>query len=131
MGQVDFADVMDFLEARLVEDETAAKTLKPGKNQHVARLRDRVLADIETKRGLMLWVQEIPWSVPDQPCSIWEDALANAVARVPLRLRSPVVFKLVAAYADHPDFPPEWKPLVDQYEPDECKLSSRAASHTA
>jgi hypothetical protein len=58
MRQVDFAVMMEFLWARLREDETAAHALKPGKNQDVARLRDRVLADIEAKRRLVDWVHE-------------------------------------------------------------------------
>ncbi|MFD4523284.1 DUF6221 family protein [Streptomyces sp. NPDC058470] len=125
MVYVDLADVMDFLEARLVEDETEAKELKPGKNQNVARLRDRVLADVEAKRRLMGWVQELPWSPQDRPRSIVEGAIVNAVANIPLKLRSPVVFKLVEAYVGHPEFRPEWGPIED-----ECKLSTRTQGHS-
>ncbi|MFF0451714.1 DUF6221 family protein [Streptomyces sp. NPDC004609] len=56
---------MEFLRARLHEDETAARALKPGKNQDVARLRDRVLADVEAKRRLMDWVEELPRRAKD------------------------------------------------------------------
>lgn len=58
MRRDDFRVMMEFLKARLRADEEAAHALKPGKNQDVARLRDRVLADVEAKRRLVHWVEE-------------------------------------------------------------------------
>lgn len=52
----DFDVMVEFLKARLREDESAAKALKPSKSEDVARLRDRILADVEAKRRLMDWV---------------------------------------------------------------------------
>ncbi|MFD9532096.1 DUF6221 family protein [Streptomyces sp. NPDC060010] len=112
----DFEVMMEFLRARLREDEVAARALNPGKNEDVIRLRDRVLADVEAKRRLLHWVHEIPWVVEDKPRSIVEGALVNAIASVPLKLRSPVAFTLLASYVDHPDFRPEWKRIVGETE---------------
>ncbi|WP_371538424.1 DUF6221 family protein [Streptomyces sp. NBC_00466] len=116
MRQVDFEVLMEFLWARLREDETAARALKPGKNEDLTRLRDRVLSDVEAKRRLLHWVHEIPWAVEDKPRSFWEDALVNVIAGVPLRLRSPVAITLLASYVDHPDFRSEWKSIVGETE---------------
>ncbi|MFF5362962.1 DUF6221 family protein [Streptomyces scabiei] len=113
MKQVDDAMVV-FLRARFREDETAARALRPGKNEDVIRLRDRVLADVEAKQRLLDWVLEIPWVVHDKPRSILENAIMTAAAGVPLKLRSPVALTLLAAYADHPDFWPEWRQGVDE-----------------
>ncbi|MDX3712762.1 DUF6221 family protein [Streptomyces europaeiscabiei] len=123
MRQVDDAMVV-FLRARFREDETAARALKPGKNVDVARLRDRVLADVEAKHKLLDWVLTIPWDVYDGPSSIMQNAVMRAIENFPLKLRSPVALTLLSAYTDHPDFPPEWKYLVD--ESDEHDTSSQA-----
>ncbi|WP_327131987.1 DUF6221 family protein [Streptomyces sp. NBC_01343] len=112
----DFEVMMEFLWARLREDETAARALKPGKNEDVIRLRDRVLADVEAKRRLVHWVHEVPWVVEDKPRTIFEGALMDAIASVPLKRRSPVAFTLLASYVDHPDFRPEWKLIVGEAE---------------
>ncbi|MEE1764778.1 MULTISPECIES: DUF6221 family protein [unclassified Streptomyces] len=122
MRKVDEAMVV-FLRARFREDETAARALKPGKNEDLIRLRDRVLADVEAKRRLLHWVHEIPWTVEDKPRSILENAVMSGIEGIPLRRRSPVAFTLLAAYADHPDFHPEWKYLVD--EPDEADVRAQ------
>ncbi|WP_406431590.1 DUF6221 family protein [Streptomyces sp. NBC_01589] len=115
MGQVDFADLMDFLGARIAEDEAAAKALKPSKNENVARLRDRVLADAEAKRRLMEWVEEMPRrAMASEGRSRWQVYAGEFYGDQSRRLRSPVIFELVVAYADHPAFQPEWKGLVGE-----------------
>ncbi|MFJ2727776.1 DUF6221 family protein [Streptomyces collinus] len=101
----DFDVMVEFLKARLREDEHAAKALKPSKNEDVARLRDRTLADVEAKRGLMDWV-----FAPQREMAEWEHSFAGGlVIKQWMRLRQPVIEQLVAAYADHPDFHSEWK----------------------
>nr|BEK65757.1 hypothetical protein KPHV_29840 [Kitasatospora purpeofusca] len=129
MRQDDFAVMMEFLRARLHEDKTAAQALKPGKNQDVERLRNRVLADIEAKRRLMDWVEEYPRRVKDVEKRVsFQGVARELIAGVSQDLRTPVIFELVAAYADHPEFHPEWKPIAvgDQDEPGEDEPSARA-----
>ncbi|MFD0404374.1 DUF6221 family protein [Kitasatospora sp. NPDC127116] len=121
--------MMEFLRARLHEDKTAAQALNSGKNQHVKRLQDRVLADIEAKRRLMDWVDEYPRMVKDAKGRVlWQRLAGELYAGLSQDRRSPVIYELVAAYADHPEFHPEWKPIAggDQYEPGEDKPSARA-----
>ncbi|MCH0562196.1 DUF6221 family protein [Streptomyces sp. MUM 2J] len=116
----DFEVMMEFFRARLREDETAARALKPGKNQDVARLRDRVLADVEAKRRLMDWVDEYPRRAEDSGERVrWQKLAGDLVAGISRDRRSPVICELVAAYADHPDFRPEWLPIEDEWELDE------------
>ncbi|MFJ8430485.1 DUF6221 family protein [Kitasatospora sp. NPDC094019] len=133
MRQENFAVMMEFLRARLHEDKTVAQALKPGKNQDVERLRDRVLADIEAKRRLMDWVEEYPQALKDTERRVSLHGLTRQViAGVSQDLRTPVIYELVVAYADHPDFHPEWKPIEvgDQDEPgaDEPSARSRAGN---
>ncbi|MGW2082998.1 DUF6221 family protein [Streptomyces sp. NPDC001939] len=111
---------MEFLTARLREDETAAKALKPGKNQDVARLRDRVLADVEAKRRLLDWVYEPQWIAQEWGRSFWQRVVADSW----MDRRKPVIYALLAAYADHPDFHFEWKQIED--EPGEDAIPTRA-----
>ncbi|MDW4902902.1 DUF6221 family protein [Streptomyces californicus] len=111
MGTVDDAMVV-FLRARFREDETAALALKSSKNEDMIRVRDRALADVETKRRLLDWVLTVPWDIEDKPRPLLERALVGSINGIPLALRSPVAFTLLASYVDHPDFPPEWKRIV-------------------
>ncbi|WP_328665604.1 DUF6221 family protein [Streptomyces sp. NBC_00322] len=122
MGQIDFADLMDFLGARIAEDEAAAKALKSSKSENVARLRDRVRADAEAKRRLMDWVEEMPRrAMANEARSRWQAFGGEVYGDQSLRLRSPVIFELVAAYAGHPDFRPEWKGLVGELKGEAAK----------
>lgn len=105
----DFEIRVEFLKARLREDEAVARALKPGKNQDVAKLRDRVLADVEAKWRLMDWVEEYPRMVREvEGLTFWQRASRELCGDWSRKLRSPVIYELVAAYADHPDFRPEW-----------------------
>ncbi|MET7347435.1 DUF6221 family protein [Streptomyces mirabilis] len=140
----DFWVMVEFLRGRLSEDETLARTVKTGKDEGLTRLRDRFLADIEAKRRLVDWVMEPRWRAPkaakvsrDRPG--WQEVVADIVVdaakevvidfRVARRVQ--VVYELVAAYANHPDFRPEWllfedkRELDDEYEPGEERPSNR------
>ncbi|MFI6494708.1 DUF6221 family protein [Streptomyces sp. NPDC050564] len=112
MRHNDFEAMTEFFRARLREDETAARAVKPGKDEGVARLQARVLADVTAKRRLLRWVEAHEWKTlkaESRDLNIWQRAGVDVVASVPQYLRSPVIYKLVAAYADHPDFRPEWR----------------------
>lgn len=115
MGQVDLADLMDFLGARIAEDEAAANALKPGKNENAARLRERVLADAEAKRRIMEWVEEMPRRAEaSEGRSRWQLYAGEFYGHQSRRLRSPAVIELVMAYVGHPAFRPEWKVPVGE-----------------
>jgi hypothetical protein len=110
--------MVEFLRGRLSEDETLARTVKTGKDEGLARLRDRVLADVEAKRRLVDWAleEEAP---EDKSGVFWEDAIMNGLISFRRWRRSPVIYALVAAYEGHSDFRPEWKrvEVEDEYEP--------------
>ncbi|PAN00546.1 hypothetical protein CJI59_16700 [Streptomyces sp. Alain-F2R5] len=114
---------MWFLQARLREDEKTAKAVKSGKNEVLAELRDRVLADVEAKRRLLDWATEPPRvpEVGDLPRwgAIAMDAAVGTAISMKLNRRRPVIDHLVAAYEGHPDFRSEWKQLhvEDEYGP--------------
>ncbi|AMW13336.1 hypothetical protein A4E84_29870 [Streptomyces qaidamensis] len=115
---------MVFLKARLREDETAARAVKPGKDEGVAVLRDRALADVKAKRRLVAWVeanQGTTWkaNAEAQGLNFWQKGIVDVIAAVPEYFRSPVIARLLTAYEDHPDFQPEWKlvEVEDEYEP--------------
>ncbi|MFD5711350.1 DUF6221 family protein [Streptomyces pharetrae] len=119
MSRDDFAIMMEFLKARLHEDEKAAQALKPGKNEALAELRARVLADVEAKRRLMDWVTEMPRRAEaSEGRSRWQKLAGDVYGDQSRRLRSPVICELVAAYEGHPDFRDEWR-LVEVE--DECE----------
>ena len=110
MRDDEFAAMRDFLRARLDEDETAARALKPGKNQNVAKLQARVLADIEAKRRLVDWVEEMPRMTEDSDVRVlWKRVVVQVWAGLSRDSRSPVLHELVAAYDGHRDFHPAWR----------------------
>ncbi|MGW0136264.1 DUF6221 family protein [Streptomyces sp. NPDC003299] len=121
MRRDDFGIMVEFLRGRLSEDETLARTVKTGKDEGLMRLRDRLLADVAAKRRLMEWVleEEAP---EDRSGVFWEDAIMNGLMLVRQWRRSPVIYRLVAAYADHPDFHAEWLPIELR---DECESVDR------
>ncbi|MEW2274179.1 DUF6221 family protein [Streptomyces griseofuscus] len=120
MRDDEFAAMRDFLWSRLDEDEAAARALKPGKNQGVAELQARVLADVEAKRRLLNWVEEWPQRLKenDEGTFLWKGAARKLVAGLSRDFRSPVILALVAAYDGHRDFYPSWR-LVEVE--DECE----------
>ncbi|ROP53305.1 DUF6221 family protein [Streptomyces sp. PanSC9] len=120
----DLATAMVFLKARLREDEAAARAVKPGKDEGVAGLQARVLADVKAKRRLVAWVEAnfgTTWkaNAEDQGLPFWQKTIVELIADVPEYFRSPVIYGLLTAYEDHPDFQPEWKLIDDEpeYEP--------------
>ncbi|MER6236511.1 DUF6221 family protein [Streptomyces clavifer] len=113
MMRDDFEVKVEFLVARLRADEEAARALKPGKNADVAWLRERVLADVEVKRRLLGWMYEPQEKVGDWGHSFWSGVLANAITGQWMGWRRPVIEELVLAYANHPDFRPEWLSIED------------------
>jgi hypothetical protein len=115
MGRDGFDVMIEFLRARIREDEVTAQALRPGKNEDVARLQARVLADVEVKRRLIGWVEEYPRIVQEnQQPAFWRRARAELVAGLSRDFRSPVVMELLAAYRSHPDFHPGWLPIEDE-----------------
>ena len=70
MRSDEFAAMMKFLWARLDEDENAARALKRGKNQDLAKLQARFLADVEAKRRLVDWVEEDPRRMEDHGLAV-------------------------------------------------------------
>ncbi|MFD0370118.1 DUF6221 family protein [Streptomyces sp. NPDC127114] len=125
MVRSDFPAMMEFLRERLREDEAAARAVRPGKNEGVAGLQARVLADVAAKRRLMEWVEEPHQRMAgDGERAFWETVIADAVANTWMGRRVPVIYALVAAYADHPHFRPEWGPEEDECEPGEEKLGA-------
>jgi hypothetical protein len=135
MGRDDFAVMVEFLRARLREDDVAAHALKPGKNQDVARLQARVLADVEAKRRLVDWVEELPRKAENSgERAFWLKVAGDLYAERSRDLRSPVIYELVLAYADHPDFHPEWLPVEEElegeYEPGMYASSTRRRDRT-
>ncbi|MEU7366622.1 DUF6221 family protein [Streptomyces hygroscopicus] len=87
-------------------------------------MRDRVLADVKAKRRLVGWVYE-----PQQVTEDWGRSFVQGVFTESwMRLRKPVIYELVAAYADHPDFHPEWKLIAE--EPAEDKIRNRDQTRT-
>ncbi|MFD9920628.1 DUF6221 family protein [[Kitasatospora] papulosa] len=113
MMRDDFEVKVEFLVARLRADEEAARALKPGKNADVAWLRERVLADVEVKRRLLVWMYEPQEKVGDWRHSVLSGIVAGAITDQWMRARQPVIEELVLAYANHPDFRPEWLPIED------------------
>ncbi|MFD6417922.1 DUF6221 family protein [Streptomyces sp. NPDC060194] len=107
----------NFLRARLDEDEAMARALKPGKNQSQAKLQARVLADVEAKRRIMDWVEEMPRLVEGNEGGVfWKRAAVEVWAGLSQDFRSPPIRALVAAYDGHRDFHPEWRLAEDEYE---------------
>ncbi|MFC4609754.1 DUF6221 family protein [Streptomyces maoxianensis] len=128
----DFWDRVEFLDARLREDEKAAEALKSSKNDAVAELRARVLADVKAKRRLVCWALDRPWEPEDRPRAVWQDALVNAIADIPRGRRRPVIDHLVAAYDGHRDFHPAWRLVEDEPEdePGGDKVRTRTRGRT-
>lgn len=124
---------MVFLRARLREDETAARAVKPSENDGVAGLQARVLADVAAKRRLVAWVEAnhgTTWkaNAEAQGLPFWQKGIVDVIAGVPKFFRSPVISRLLTAYEEHPDFQPEWKLIDDESEgePGKDEPSTRA-----
>ncbi|MDX2554729.1 DUF6221 family protein [Streptomyces stelliscabiei] len=132
-----FEGAMQFLKARLHEDEAAARAVKPGKSQDLERLKARVLADVEAKRQLVAWVEDnfgtaLKADADVRGLPTLKKGAVHLIAAVPELLRSPVIERLVWAYASHPDYDPAWglSEYVYEDEPDGDKLRSRTRRST-
>ncbi|MFF7758993.1 DUF6221 family protein [Streptomyces griseorubiginosus] len=132
-----FEGAMQFLKARLREDEAATRAVKPGKSQDLERLKARVLADVEAKRQLVAWVEDnfgtaLKADADARGLPTFKKGAVHLIAAVPELLRSPVIERLVWAYASHPDYDPAWglSEYVYEDEPDGDKLRSRTRRST-
>lgn len=132
-----FDGAMQFLKARLHEDEAAARAVKPGKSEDLKRLKARVLADVEAKRQLVAWVEDnfgttLKADADAQGLPVLKKGVVHLIAAVPEFFRSPVIERLVWAYADHPDYDPAWG-LIEYVHEDESggdKLRGRTRGNT-
>lgn len=106
------ADLTNFLRARIDEDEAAAQAVKPGTAEDTARLKARVLADIAAKRGVLSFLERMQQNAEQ------DDFMIHGPAMIALTATAFPLRHLVAAYAEHPDFQPEWEPSEKEVEPD-------------
>lgn len=95
-------NIIEFLEARIAEDERAARDWERDGVALEAFLADgmvdvydgepwrRVLAECQAKRAIIARVSDVEWA-------------GYAV-------RDFILEQLAAVYADHPDYQPEWRP---------------------
>ncbi|MFH9038475.1 DUF6221 family protein [Streptomyces sp. NPDC017966] len=130
-----FEGALQFLKARLHEDEAAARALKPGKSEDLKKLQARVLADVEAKRQLVAWVEDnfgTTLKADADALPVLKKGVVHLIATIPELLRSPVIERLVWAYADHVDYDDAWGRIeyVHEDEPDGDKPRSRTRSTT-
>ncbi|WP_328908793.1 DUF6221 family protein [Streptomyces sp. NBC_00234] len=119
MKNDEVADLTNFLQARIDEDEAGAQAVKPDSAEGTAGLKARVLADISAKRGVLRFVEQM------QQDAEQDDFMVHRPAMIVLSATAFPLRHLVAAYASHPDFRPEWLPNEEEVEPDP-KLSRSA-----
>ncbi|MFE2072935.1 DUF6221 family protein [Streptomyces misionensis] len=112
MRNDDIADLANFLRARTDEDEAAAQAVKPGTAEDTAGLTARVLADVAAKRGVLRFVERM------QQDAAHDDFMVHGPAMIALSATVLPLRHLVAAYAAHPEFLPEWEPNEEEVEPD-------------
>lgn len=131
MRRDDFEVRVEFLRARLREDEAAARALKIGKDEGVVKLQARVLADVEAKRRLMEWVEEYPRKAEGNgERTRWQKVAGDMVADWSRDHRSPVIYELVEAYDGHPDFRPEWRSEDGQEPREDHEVGARSRRRT-
>ncbi|KEF08809.1 MULTISPECIES: DUF6221 family protein [Streptomyces] len=112
MKSDEVADLTNFLRARIEEDEAAAQAVKPGTVEDTAGLKARVLADVAAKRGVLRFLERM------QQHAGHDDFMVHGPARFALSATTFPLRHLVAAYATHPDFRPEWGPNEEEIERD-------------
>lgn len=112
MRNDEVADLTNFLQARIDEDEAVALAVTPDTAQGTAGLKARVLADISAKRGVLRFVEQM------QQGAEQDDFMVHGPAMIALSATTFPLRHLVAAYATHPDFRPEWEPNEEEVEPD-------------
>ena len=104
-----------FLNARLDEDEAAAKAWLPLGNptamqrEHIARQDPgRVLREVEAKRVILGRHKPLSEASSHLACAWCSDDVDTV--SLDMRWPCPDVLSLAAVYSDHPDYRPEWKP---------------------
>jgi hypothetical protein len=112
MRNVEIAELANFLRVRIDEDEAVAQTVKPGTAEDTTGLKARVLADVAAKRGVLRFVERM------QQDAEHGDFMVHGPAMIVLSATAFPLRHLVAAYAAHPDFRPEWEPNEEEVEPD-------------
>ncbi|AXQ53513.1 DUF6221 family protein [Streptomyces koyangensis] len=112
MRGTEVADLASFLQARLDEDEAAARPESPGPAEDTAGLKARVLADVAAKRGVLRFVEQMRRN------SEHDDFMVHGPAMIALSTMVFPLRHLVTAYAPHPDYQPEWEPNEEELEPD-------------
>ncbi|WP_435281682.1 DUF6221 family protein [Streptomyces koelreuteriae] len=94
------------------EDGAAAEAVRPGAVEDTGGLKARVLADVAAKRGVLRFVERMQRDAEHDNFMVHGPAMiALSATAFPLR-------HLVAAYAAHPDFRPEWEPNEEEVRPD-------------
>jgi hypothetical protein len=104
------SDLVEFLTARLDEDEAAARAWLPIGNpdaaarEHIARHDPaRVLREVAAKRAILAGHSTVTgWNWPDQSDGSVQMDYVEALRRT---LRH-----LAAVYSDHPDYDEAWRP---------------------
>ncbi|MGV9320212.1 DUF6221 family protein [Streptomyces sp. NPDC003660] len=115
------ADLTHFLRARIDEDEAAAQAVRPDAAEDTAGLKARVLTDVAAKRGVLRFAERM------QQDAKHDDFMVHGPAMIALSAIAFPLRHLVAAYAAHPDFMPEWEPNEEEVEPEpRLGRSSRA-----
>jgi hypothetical protein len=107
---------MQFLRARLREDEAAAHRLKPGKNEGAAGLQARALADVAAKHQLLDLAEHCEWAEKREGGLRLRERLSASAMSLGL---GEAIFSLASAYRGHPDWRPAWEPIVGQQKLDE------------
>ncbi|KOG46048.1 DUF6221 family protein [Streptomyces decoyicus] len=113
MRNDEVAGLTNFLQARIDEDEAAAQAVKPGAAEDTAGLKARVLADVAAKRGVLGFVERM------QQDAEHDDFMVHGPAMIALSATAFPLRHLVAAYAAHPDFRPEWESNEEEAGPDQ------------
>ncbi|MET7359949.1 DUF6221 family protein [Streptomyces sp. NPDC005562] len=112
MRNDEVADLTNFLQARIDEDEVAAQGVEPGTVDDTSGLKARVLADVAAKRGVLRFVERM------QEDAKQDDFMVHGPAMIALSATAFPLRHLVAAYGAHPAYGPEWKPNEEELEPD-------------
>ncbi|MFJ4774312.1 DUF6221 family protein [Streptomyces uncialis] len=112
MKNDEVADLADFLRARIDEDDAAAQAVQHGTVEDAGGLKARVLADVAAKRGVLRFVEQM------QQQTEHGDFMVHGPAMIALSATALPLRHLVAAYAAHPDFRPEWEPNEEVLKPD-------------
>ncbi len=122
-------NLVEFLRARLDEDELAARDAIPDDDRwnsamvaawerdpvtatHIARWNPaRVLAEVEAKRRIIDYCESAIEAGGIKPGSTWNDDAAGA------EVGEAVLHLMALLYAGHPDYDPAWAPVEEETVP--------------